>query len=83
MLLGTFIINFCATLIIFVLEYGNKETLAGHSTFDQLQMAYFQAITTRTAGFNTIDIGTMTTPTILIMMLLMFIGEVLLPLQVE
>lgn len=74
MLLGTFIINFCATLIIFVLEYGNKNTLSGHSTFDQLQMAYFQAITTRTAGFNTIDIGAMTTPTILIMMLLMFIG---------
>ncbi|MCE4957413.1 TrkH family potassium uptake protein [Macrococcoides caseolyticum] len=74
MIIGTFVVNFCATLIIFMLEYSNKATLGGHTTFDQLQMAYFQAITTRTAGFNTIDIGALSTPTILIMMLLMFIG---------
>ncbi|WP_414053225.1 TrkH family potassium uptake protein [Macrococcus equi] len=74
MLVSTLAINFFATLIIFILEYGNKATLGGHSTFDQFQIAYFQAITTRTAGFNTVDIGALTPPTILIMMLLMFIG---------
>ncbi|WP_414048737.1 TrkH family potassium uptake protein [Macrococcus animalis] len=74
MLIGTLLINLFATLAIFLLEYGNKATIGGHSTFDQLQMSYFQAITTRTAGFNTIDIGALTTPTILLMMLLMFIG---------
>lgn len=74
MLIGTLIVNAFATLAIFILEYSNKATLGGHSTFDQFQMAYFQTITTRTAGFNTIDIGAMTTPSILLMMLLMFIG---------
>lgn len=74
MLLGTLMINALATLLIFLLEYHNKATLGGHSSFAQFQMAYFQAITTRTAGFNTVDIGALTTPTILVMMLLMFIG---------
>ncbi|MCU7557873.1 TrkH family potassium uptake protein [Macrococcus capreoli] len=74
MLIGTLLVNTIATLTIFLLEYSNKATLGGHSTFDQFQMAYFQAITTRTAGFNTVDIGALTTPTIMIMMLLMFIG---------
>lgn len=74
MLFGTLLINTFATVTIYLLEFNNKATLGGHSPFDQFQMSYFQAITTRTAGFNTIDIGHLTTPTILIMMLLMFIG---------
>lgn len=74
MIFGTLIINTIATLSIYLLEMNNLKTLGGHSTFDQFQMAYFQAITTRTAGFNTIDIGALETPTILLMMLFMFIG---------
>jgi trk system potassium uptake protein len=34
----------------------------------------FQSITARTAGFNTVDIGKLTNPTILVMIILMFIG---------
>ena len=34
----------------------------------------FQSITPRTAGFNTVDIGLLTNATILLMMILMFIG---------
>ncbi|TDM33274.1 TrkH family potassium uptake protein [Macrococcoides canis] len=74
MIFGTLIINTIATLSIYLLEMNNLKTLGGHNTFDQFQMAYFQAITTRTAGFNTIDIGALETPTILLMMLFMFIG---------
>ncbi|WP_367305190.1 TrkH family potassium uptake protein [Macrococcus equipercicus] len=74
MLLGTLLINVSATIVIFLLEMDNHQTLGGHSWYNQLQMAYFQAITTRTAGFNTIDIGAMNTDSILVMMLLMFIG---------
>lgn len=74
MIFGTIIINTFATLSIYLLEMNNLKTLGGHNTFDQFQMAYFQAITTRTAGFNTIDIGALQTPTILLMMLFMFIG---------
>jgi trk system potassium uptake protein TrkH len=36
--------------------------------------AYFQSVTTRTAGFNTIEIGALTAPTKFLMILLMFIG---------
>ena len=36
--------------------------------------ALFQSVTPRTAGFNTVDIGALTNPTILMMILLMFIG---------
>ena len=36
--------------------------------------ALFQSITTRTAGFNTVDIGALTSPVIIFMMFLMFIG---------
>jgi trk system potassium uptake protein TrkH len=34
----------------------------------------FQSVTPRTAGFNTVDIGALTNPTIVLMILLMFIG---------
>ena len=37
-------------------------------------IALFQSVTTRTAGFNTIDLNLLTVPTLLLFMLLMFIG---------
>jgi trk system potassium uptake protein len=40
----------------------------------QLLVAFFQSVTSRTAGFNTVDIGDLTNGTILILMILMFIG---------
>ena len=36
--------------------------------------SFFQSVTPRTAGFNTVDIGLLTNATILLMMVLMFIG---------
>ncbi len=40
----------------------------------QLSHSIFQSITARTAGFNTINFGVMTTPTLLFFIFLMFIG---------
>ncbi|RXK19453.1 Ktr system potassium transporter B [Macrococcus sp. DPC7161] len=74
MVITTFIVNVLATVILFLLEHNNLKTIGQFSTFDQWQMSYFQAITTRTAGFNTIDIGSLNNDSILVMMLLMFIG---------
>jgi trk system potassium uptake protein len=37
-------------------------------------ISLFQSVTTRTAGFNTVDIGFLTNATILLMIVLMFIG---------
>jgi trk system potassium uptake protein TrkH len=44
------------------------------SIADRLLAAWFQSVTARTAGFNTIDIGAMTAPALFVMMALMFIG---------
>jgi trk system potassium uptake protein TrkH len=40
----------------------------------QILASLFQSVTPRTAGFNTVDIGQLTNPTILVMIMLMFIG---------
>ncbi|MBN1545617.1 MAG: hypothetical protein JW902_03055 [Syntrophaceae bacterium] len=40
----------------------------------QLLISLFQSVTARTAGFNTVDIGRVTNATILLFMVLMFIG---------
>lgn len=41
---------------------------------DAILTSFFQSVTCRTAGFNTIDIGKMTNVSLVIMLLLMFIG---------
>jgi trk system potassium uptake protein TrkH len=48
--------------------------LAGLSFFDKIQNAWFQSVTLRTAGFNSVDIAAVTSPTFLIMICFMFIG---------
>jgi trk system potassium uptake protein TrkH len=74
MLFGTLGINLLAMLVIFALEYFNPDTLAKLTFMEKLWASYFQAVTTRTAGFNSIDIGAMESSSILFMILLMFIG---------
>lgn len=73
-LIGTLGLNAAAMLLFFILEYGNPGTLGHMSLLDKLWGAYFQAVSPRTAGFNTVPIDQMSTPSILIMCLLMFIG---------
>jgi potassium uptake TrkH family protein len=58
----------------FYLLESNTEILAGKTGFQQLVISFFQSATTRTAGFNTVDIGALTTPTAILIIFLMFIG---------
>jgi trk system potassium uptake protein len=74
MIIGTFVINLLAMFLIFFLEYGNPNTLGSLSLVEKWWASYFQAVTPRTAGFNTLDIGSLTDPTIHLMILLMFVG---------
>ncbi|PLS09395.1 TrkH family potassium uptake protein [Bacillus halotolerans] len=74
MLSGTFVLNIAATLIIFILEYSNPGTLGSLHLPDKLWASYFQAVTPRTAGFNSVDFGSMREATIVFVLLLMFIG---------
>jgi trk system potassium uptake protein TrkH len=62
------------TVAFLALEWHNPRTLGPLSLADRLLAAWFQSVTARTAGFNTIDIGAMTAPALFVMMALMFIG---------
>ena len=61
-------------LAVAVLEWRNAATLGSLDVGDRLLAAWFQGTSPRTAGFNTIDIGSMNEPTLLIVTTLMFIG---------
>ncbi|MFI8575872.1 TrkH family potassium uptake protein [Rossellomorea aquimaris] len=74
MVVGTFVINVFAFMMIFILEYNNPNTLAQLPLLDKLFASYFQAVTPRTAGFNSLDYGSMERSTLLLTILLMFIG---------
>ena len=73
-LLATAALLVGGTVALLVLEWNNAGTLAGLPLGEKVLAAYFQSVTTRTAGFNTIDIGAMTAPSLFVMMGLMFIG---------
>lgn len=62
------------TLLIFGLERSNPQSLATMGTPQALLASYFQAVTPRTAGFNTLDIGGLRHATLLWLVCLMFIG---------
>jgi trk system potassium uptake protein TrkH len=62
------------TISILALEWTNPKTLGPLGVGGKLLAAYFQAVTPRTAGFNTISIGDMTAPALFLTILLMFIG---------
>ncbi|MDO4556028.1 MAG: TrkH family potassium uptake protein [Lachnospiraceae bacterium] len=70
----TFFLIFGGAFAIFLLEYSNPETI-GHMTFlEKIQASLFQSVTTRTAGFSTINQAELRESTSLISMILMFIG---------
>lgn len=55
-------------------EWSNPATLGTYTVPEKLQLAFFQSVTTRTAGFFTIPQEALTTPSALISLVLMFIG---------
>lgn len=73
-LLATTLLLIGGTLAFLVLEWTNPRTLGALPFGEKVLAAWFQSVTARTAGFNTIDIGAMTVPALFVMMALMFIG---------
>lgn len=59
-------------LVIFVLEYNN--TLSDLAFGSKILNALFQSVTARTAGYNTLPIGSFTSAALFWMIILMFIG---------
>lgn len=62
------------TLVIFILEYKNPAIMASLPLDQKLLVSYFQAVTPRTAGFNTVNIGLLQPATLFFIIILMFIG---------
>lgn len=59
---------------LFYLFLENNGTLLGKSGVGLWVTAIFQSVTTRTAGFNTVDIAALGTPMVIFFIFLMFIG---------
>lgn len=68
----TLILLITGTVIFYALEYNN--TLAEHKGPGKIITAFFGAATPRTAGFNTIDTNLISIPTLMFVVLLMWIG---------
>ena len=61
-------------VFIFIMEYANPNTLGPLPLGTKVLAAFFQSVSPRTAGFNTINIAGMYDTTLLSMIVLMFIG---------
>lgn len=66
------ILIFIGWVVFYFLEYNHS--MMHLSFLEKLGASFFQSVTTRTAGFNSVDIGQITPPTSILLMLLMFIG---------
>lgn len=62
------------TLVLLVSEWANPQTLGTMPFFQKLMNAFFHAVTPRTAGFNSLDVARLTGYSLLITIVLMFIG---------
>ncbi|GAB6095236.1 hypothetical protein JCM14469_14880 [Desulfatiferula olefinivorans] len=71
-LVTTVVLLVSGTLFMLAFEWNGM--LAGLALPDKLHNAWFQSVTLRTAGFNSVDIAAVITPTFLVMLCLMFIG---------
>ena len=68
------ILTFGGMILFFILEYSNPATLGDLNFIQKILASYFQSVTLRTAGFNTIPLGELRNSTIFMCCILMFIG---------
>lgn len=61
-------------LVIYVFEFSNPSTLSSLSWGEKIWAAFFQSVTPRTAGANTLDLGSLRQASQFFMVILMFIG---------
>jgi trk system potassium uptake protein len=73
-LLISFILLAAGTLIVVATEYNNPQTLGNLPLPSKILNAFFLSVTSRSAGFSTISVGSLTTYTLFLTMMLMFIG---------
>lgn len=59
-------------IFLFFVEY--ESSMQNMTLMQRFNHSFFQSVTARTAGFNTIDMSLLINPTIMLMIMLMFIG---------
>tara|TARA_Y100001936_G_C16093337_1_gene688843 strand:+ start:6128 stop:7249 length:1122 start_codon:yes stop_codon:yes gene_type:complete len=72
--IGTVGVWFIGIVAIMLFEFSNRETLGNLTLIDKITNSFFQAFTSRTAGFSTIDFTHSRAGTDFVFMLLMFVG---------
>lgn len=73
-ILVSLFLTFVGTVLFFVLEYKNPTTLGNLSLYDKILASFFQSVTTRTAGFNTVPMNNLNPATVFMFCTLMFVG---------
>ena len=73
-LLSSAILLFAGAIVFMLCEYSNSATFGGLDFGQKLMAALFQSVTCRTAGFNTVNLNSLTDASKLFSVLLMFIG---------
>lgn len=80
--IGTLSLLLSNWLFFTLAEWQNPNTLGSQEPAGKVLMAFFASVTPRTAGFNSIDVGSMTDISRVLTDLLMFIGGILVALLV-
>ena len=61
-------------LAFFLMEFDNSKSIGSMSNGTKVLASFFQSITPRTAGFNTVNMSALNEATLFILVILMFIG---------
>ena len=73
-ILVSMILVILGTVLFLILEYNNRGTIGEMSFFKKILASFFQSVTTRTAGFNSVPFGNLTEGSVFLFCILMFIG---------
>lgn len=73
-ILVSMILVILGTVLFLNLEYNNRGTIGEMSFFKKILASFFQSVTTRTAGFNSVPFGNLTEGSVFLFCILMFIG---------
>lgn len=71
----TLILMFSGCIMFYALERSNPKTLGALTPTGKVLAAAFHSVSTRTAGFNTLNLEDLTTPAKYLSIILMFIGS--------
>lgn len=73
-IVSTFALIFGGGILLLVTEYHNPLTIGNLSLFDKIQVAFFQSVTTRTAGFASVPQENLTNAGAFTSLIMMVIG---------